>query len=521
MIWRIFRKDWAQLWPLVAILAAIQAANAAFWFELGPFEEPRGLVVVARILSYLVLLGAAVLITAAVQEDVLIGVSQDWLVRPIRRGALLGAKLLFVLISVHAPMLLADLAHGIASGFSPRDTIGAALGRSAYLALIFDLPVLAIAALSRTMVQAAATMLAIWLVVAIGIAVGILLRHGAPPPFAASGMQWMTPAFWSLLAIGAATSIVRLQYHRRATFRARAILWGAVLLAPLLSFSTWAAAFSIQRLLSPDPAIAQPLAIRFEPDLGRSATEPALTPAGTVLLPLAITGVAPGAIVMSDRAFIRLVGPDGTTLYRGRTTINIGYGDDFPVGTDGGAELRIHQRIAVPERIYQMVRATAVRAELDYSLTLFRVIAENSLSALNGAGRFTALGWCRTAIDADGDDIQLGCIKLGGAPQCVTVALENPRNGRRNPETPYCEPDYSPLSPHLYPDAMSHFGADIQFKDLQHLAKYPVDGSQLAAARVSLKSYEPVAHFTRHLVIANIRLEDWAADGTSGAVQSH
>ena len=519
MIWQIFRKDWAQLWPLVAIVAATQFANVSLWIVLGPLEEPQGLVVAAQIASYLVLLGAAVLITATVQQDVLIGVSQDWLVRPIRRGVLLCAKLIFILITVHGPMLAADIAHGAASGFAWSDVIAAALTRSVGLALIFDLPVFAVAALTRTMVQAAATVLAVWLVVAIGITAGILVRGNAPPPFAASGMQWMTPAFWSLLAFCAATMIISMQYRHRATGRARAILWGAVLLAPLLSFSTWAAAFSVQRFLSPDPAMAQPIAITFEPGLGRAAAEPAPTTAGMVLLPLRIAGVAPEAIVMSDRAFIRLIGRDGRTLYSGRTTANIGYGDDFPVATYDGGDVRLHQRIAFPDKIYKVVRAQPVRAELDYSLTLFRVAAANTIAALNGDGRFAAFGQCRTDVDADGDDIEIGCTKTGSSPQCVTIALENPRNGRRNPEAVYCEPDYAPLRPHFHPDAMSHFGADVKFNDLQQLAKYPVDGSQLADARISLKSYEPVAHFTRHLIIPDIRLDDWAADATVGAMQ--
>jgi hypothetical protein len=37
------------------------------------------------------------------------GVSQDWLVRPIRRGDLLRAKLIFVVLVVEGPALLADL----------------------------------------------------------------------------------------------------------------------------------------------------------------------------------------------------------------------------------------------------------------------------------------------------------------------------------------------------------------------------------------------------------------------------
>jgi len=86
---------------------------------------------------------------------------------------------------------------------------------------------------------------------------------------------------------------------------------------------------------------------------------------------------------------------------------------------------------------------------------------------------------------------------------------------------PYCEPDYAPLGPHIHLDAMSHFGADIRCHDLQQLAKYPVDGSQLAEARASLKADEPMAHFSRHLVIPNIRFGDWAADASEGATQPH
>ena len=212
---------------------------------------------------------------------------------------------------------------------------------------------------------------------------------------------------------------------------------------------------------------------------------------------------------MSDRAFIRLVGRNGTTLYSGRTTVNIGYGDDFPVRTADRGEVRLHQRITFPDRIYKLVRAQHVRAEIDYSLTLFRVASSNTIAALNGDERFAAFGWCRTAVDADGDDVKVGCAKTGGAPTCVTIALENPTNGRRNPETPYCEPDYAPVSSHFHPDLMSHFGADVKFHDLQQLATYPVDGSQLADARVRLTSYEAVAHFTRRLVIPDIRPGDW------------
>jgi hypothetical protein len=511
MIWHIFRKDWRQLWLLVVTVTMAQFANASLWFALGHFNEPRGLVIVAQVFAVGMFLGIVALITCAVQLDLLPGVSQDWLIRPIRRRDLLCAKLLFVLAAVHGPMLLADLAHGTAVSFVLRDSLTAALSRNAHILLFFSLPVFAIAAVARTLVQVAAGILAIWLTVTVAIIAGVVVRGGTAPPFAASGLQWMTPAFWSVLALLTAAVIIPTQYFRRATTRGRSVAVAAVVLAPMLSFAAWAPAFAVQQMFSPNPAVAEPIAIAFDPSFGRPVAESASTSANVVLLPIRVSGLAPESIVMNDRATTRLVARDGTTLFEGRTTVGIGYGDDFPVRTAEGGEVRAHQRIVFPERVYELVRTQAVRMEIDYSLTLFQLEARNEMSAMNGDRRLTGLGWCRTKIDQDGDDIELGCIKTGGAPMCVGVTLENPTNGKQNPESHYCAPDYTPYTAHIYPDSTSRFGVGIEFRDLRGLAKFPVDGSQLADAQVILKSYLPAAHFTRRLVIPEIRLGDWAA----------
>jgi hypothetical protein len=93
----------------------------------------------------------------------------------------------------------------------------------------------------------------------------------------------------------------------------------------------------------------------------------------------------------------------------------------------------------------------------------------------------------------------------------MSVALENPANGKRNPETYYCAPDYAPYPTHVYPDSMSQFSVEVEFRDPRGMASYPVDGSQLADARLVVKSYVPVAHLTRHLIVPDIRLGDWAS----------
>ena len=63
-------------------------------------------------------------------------------------------------------------------------------------ALVFDVPVLGLAAITSTLVQGMGSLIGIWLTVMVGVFAGIVARGGAPPPFASSGIQWMTPAYW-------------------------------------------------------------------------------------------------------------------------------------------------------------------------------------------------------------------------------------------------------------------------------------------------------------------------------------
>jgi hypothetical protein len=512
MIWRILRKDWGQLWPLIVVVTIAQFINASIWFALGRFREPRGLVTFALLFALATSLGIVALIATVVHQDVLPGVSQDWLIRPIRRHDLLRAKLLFVVLAVHGPMLLADTAHGTAAGFAFRDALGAALARSISMLLIFELPVFALAAVTSTLVQIAAAVLGIWLVVMAGVALGIVVRGGAPPVFAASGIQWMTPAFWSLLALSTAAAVIPLQYLRRDTRHTRRLVAGAALLAPLLSVSTWGAAFSVQRALSPTPAAAGLIAIAFDRSLGRSLAGPASMSTAAVLLPLRVSGLAPASIVMNDRADVRLVGLDGTTHFHGRTTTTLGYGDDFPVRTTEGGAVRTHQLIVLPDKVYERVRATPVSVEIDYSLTLFRVQTVIVMPVTNGERRLSALGQCTAKMDEEGDDIEVGCVNVGAAPACVFVTLEDPTSGKRNPENRLCDPDYAPYRVHVYPDVMSQLSSGLRFRDPQGLTRYPVDGSRVGAARVRLTSYRPAAHFSRRLVIPEIRLGEWSAN---------
>src|SRR5262249_33187654 len=142
-----------------------------------------------------------------------------------------------------------------------------------------------------------------------------------------------------------------------------------------------------------------------------------------------------------------------------------------------------------------------VRIELDYSLTLFHIETSDTIAALNGNKQIANLGFCKTKMDDEGDDVQLSCRGIGKPVICGTAILENTVTGQQNPPYSYCNKLYLPYNAHFDPNAMTGFGGGLRFRDLQGLAKYPVDASQLANAQVSIKTYQPVAHFTRHLSI--------------------
>src|SRR5580658_2822563 len=100
MIWHIFRKDARLLWPMAALVAALHVCAAIPHHLIDQGSRSMQLVVMGELLSALALLGMAVFIVVAMQQDPVPGARQDWLVRPIRRLDLVLAKLLFVLLMV-------------------------------------------------------------------------------------------------------------------------------------------------------------------------------------------------------------------------------------------------------------------------------------------------------------------------------------------------------------------------------------------------------------------------------------
>ncbi len=499
MILHIMRKDWKLFWPLVvgvALIGWIERIANSSW---GVFRERlAALAMMTAYLGPLSLLAVAILIVLVVQADAIPGLRQDWLVRPIRRKDLLLSKLLFVALLVQGPIFIAEVIQGLAAGFPLNQAIGAPLSRSLSMFLMFDLPVLAFAGLTRNVLEALGAALAVGVGVALCVNANFSL-HPESMLDMTGGVSWVTDTLQTAWGVIAAAGLLSLLYFRRKTNPARWIFGAATVVWLFAALLPWQAAFAVQERFSPQPSAADPVRISFEPNAGNIRLEhDDLRQAGInrgpvqhVFVPVNVQGVGDGESLYADRAIARLAGPDGRTFELGPAPQFY----DFRGGT-------FHQSIAVPQEIWNLVKDQPVRLEIDYSLTMLKPGPDHTIPALGGNQLVPEAGRCATRMNGDDTQIELGCL-VSGRTSCVTTFIQNARTGQITAQDRDCRPDYAPYFGRLVGDSMSRTYANFLIQG--------VNASELKDAQMIVRVYRPVAHFTRQIVIPNINLADWTA----------
>jgi hypothetical protein len=518
MAWHIFRKDLRLLWGAALAVAAIQLVVAALRARSGLFQEPRQLYTLAIYLGLVWRAGVVILCVNLMHQDAVPGDRQDWLIRPIGRGQLILGKLLFVLFAVQAPILIVNLFEGLTNGFGFTASLAAAAARNVSILCFFSIPALAIGAATRTLTETFLIVVA-GLIASAAIFFSLGILTGQPPPLAATGLTWLLPATWQLVAIVFGAFVVAIQFFQRKTILARCLIGAGFLVVNFAFFLPWPPAFAIQQLLSTEPGASAPIALTFNPQLGPFVPPPgaAPTPGQGWYLPLRVVGIPTDSIVLMDHAQIRITDIDGREIYAGTPNLSV---DGKSSLQDARFEVRraengpstqdSYQRIFVPASVYEKLRDQTVNVSIDYSLTLLHASAKLTLPTSSAPTQFGTLGRCATRIDSDGDEVQVSCMNLAPSPECFTAFLEHPSSGLRNPETHHCAPDYSPIHFSMSPTVPSRFAGEAPFFDRSGLTRYPVDGTKLADARVVIETYEARDHFTRKLDIPNVQLSRFA-----------
>jgi ABC-type transport system involved in multi-copper enzyme maturation permease subunit len=189
MVWHILKKDVRLLWVFALAVGTIHLAYATLRSWLGLFQEPSQLVIVANSLSLVCLLGIVALTIAVMHQDAVPGVRQDWLIRPIKRGDIILAKLLFVVLVVQGPLLLADLIEGLVVGFSFPASFAAAAARNVSILCYFSLPAMMIGAITRSLMESFIVSIVGLIGYVAVFLVGVVLLAGVKTSVGGSGLS--------------------------------------------------------------------------------------------------------------------------------------------------------------------------------------------------------------------------------------------------------------------------------------------------------------------------------------------
>jgi hypothetical protein len=238
-----------------------------------------------------------------------------------------------------------------------------------------------------------------------------------------------------------------------------------------------------------------------------------------VRLPLTISGMHPGDILLADRVTVRIVSMVGTVLYegagvctRGSTGWGVGCSDnvlEVLASAEERADKPIEQRLNLPIAVYERIKDEDVRVELMYALTRLVAQASRGMNATGDLQLLPEMGSCATRIDSDADEVELGCLTDVKVPSCTGVVLEDPQTGNRNPELHLCDPNYGPFHRLAFEDAVERSHLSIPFHDRSGLAHYPVDSAAIERARIVVTAYDPIAHFRSAISIPSVRLVEW------------
>jgi hypothetical protein len=403
-----------------------------------------------------------------------------------------------------------------------------------------SLPVMAFASLTRNMTQVVIG--GVILVASFAISLQLQAGH-AYNATASTGLIWISLCSSVAVLLVGATIIFTVQYFRRKTTLSRWLAVCVFALAYSMRYIPWDLAFRLQERLPSMPGAGGSVIAVYEPSLGKFRFPEGMDrdlaagrgagerdEASTVYVPIHVIGLPDHGVLNADKSLVRLLAADDKVLYTGS-------GDELLIRKEGqqdpvhftmgsrsvgfereintsdlsvpqNGEVWIYQGIVFPRGRYGHIKSLALRLEINYSLTLFQGNSY-AIPALGGHQVVPGLGRCTTKMDDDGDDVDLRCIQAGQASSCASVFLEHVPSGQRNPTFFSCRPFYAPFLVQFVPDGISRPEAGIRFHDLSGLAKYPVDAAQLRESRVVIRVYQAQDHFTRQIVIPEIRLSNW------------
>lgn len=386
-ILHIFQKDarhyWRESAASIVLMAAYAwyetrgwAAEGAVGYDVSAFRLftsgfLSGLVPVLLPISW------ALVIVRVIQGESLVGDRQFWVTRPYEWKKLLAAKILFILVVVNLPLLIADIFLLSKAGFPPMHYLTGLLWMQLLIALFVLLTIAALATVTASLLQMCLAILVIALYL-IGM---VSLSERIP---SSSFSSSIVDSLQSVLLIGTGMVVIWWQYSTRRTARSRWLIAGFGFVLFLILVAT------------PYRSV---VARQYPLEAGQPPVQLALLPAEKpaaenvsdkeddvqIQIPLSVSGMTDDSLMTMSGVMVEIESPDGVRWNSGWRSNGTSL---FP------EQKRTQIDFSLKRKIFERVRGTPVVARISVALTVFHDRNRREFIVPNGEFVMPDVGLC-------------------------------------------------------------------------------------------------------------------------------
>lgn len=433
------------------------------------------------------------LIVSLMQEEAIPGVKQFWLTRPYRRGALLAAKIGFVLLFLNLPMLLADAIALSRVGIPLGGQLGAMLWKQVLYSITFLLPAIVVGAVTSGLAQAVLAILGMALIA--GLTASIPGNENS-----VSSLRWWNLVMSEAVTALAGAAILWAQFFRRQTGYSRVALCVAqVIVILLVSAFPWRITFGWQQAMATQAGAGSGFLILPALERGHMYPDVRLTRGGPrIEIALPVTFRLPeGMDALSDAFEVSLSLPDGTVI-----------------AADADREGRLFEVRGVRWLSWQLDRQRfdqLAGRTLGIEVKVYATVFGRERKALVRAGGSGALVKPWGVCDAREwfGSLRVACQSAYTQKFWTRVTLRDRETGKTVGPLRADGARYSPI----------HMDLGISPLGMQ-MANFPigwdkdkVDPYRLSAMDIELSGMEPLDHVIRTVRFEGVRLEDFTTAG--------
>lgn len=397
---QIFVKDLRHYWregaACIALLVAYGWDEVRGWPRWTLYGDGAIGVGAGALFSLPVLLGFvvvllplawALLVVRVIQAESLVGDRQFWITRPYEWKKLLAAKVLFVVVFLNVPWLIAEAFLLAKAGFSPMHYLTGLLWLQLLMTIALVLPVAALATVTRTVAQI--------LLALLGIVLFLIGASWLSSQIPSSNFSGPADSLSLGLLIGTCVAIILLQYARRRIDASRIVIVAAALAFLLILIATPYRAIVAREFPPLDAREQLPFQMTLLP--GETSQGEAPSQNGkevSMRLPMLVSGLAADAIVVIDGFIVEIEPSDGPSWNSGWISPGLFI---FPNTKNTQFDF------SLKKKVFQRMQLHPAKARISLAFTLFRdanqrsFVVPSSEFLMQGVGRcFPGAGYSRS-----------------------------------------------------------------------------------------------------------------------------